>query len=247
MDHRSVFFKIQVFDRIIEAVCDSVASVSCLSNAIFDSLQSKFPSKLSPSTKQLKAANQLPIETRGTVNLPVQTAVKVFDHTFHVLVKSESDCLTGLDFIEDHNCDPMFSKKKLLICDTISVPLYHKKFEFSYNNVFRVLSQDTISIPSGHSAVVPAFIPGWQRPPIALAALFEPNERFIGDKALTAPDKLFNYSKDVILVVVENSGDEPVTLCKDTTLGTSEIVPKKHIQNVGVHKPKEKSPTKFNN
>ena len=108
------------------------------------------------------------------------------------------------------------------------------------------MSQDTISIPSCHSAVVPAFIPDWKRPPIALAALFEPNEQFNGDKALTAPDMLFNYSEDVIPVVVENSGDEPVTLYKHTTIGTSEIVPKEHIQNVGVHKPKEKSRLKFN-
>ena len=113
-----MFYKIQVFDRIIEAVCDSRASVSCLSSAIFDSLQgSKTPLKLSLSTTQLKTANQIPIETRGTVNLRVQIAEKVFDHTFHVLVKSESDCLIGLDFLEVHKCDPMFSKKKLLICD----------------------------------------------------------------------------------------------------------------------------------
>ena len=152
----------------------------------------------------------------------------------------------GLDFLEDHKCDPMFSKKQLLICDSASVPLYHKKFEVPFNKVFLVVSQDTISIPSGHSAVVPAFIRDWKRPPIALAALFEPNERFNGGEALTAPDMFFNYSEDVIPVVVENSGDEPVTLYKDTTLGTSEKVPKEHIQNVGVHKHKEKSQLKFN-
>ena len=95
--------------------------------------------------------------------------------------------------------------------------------------------------------MVPAFIPDWKRPPIALlAALFEPNGRFNGDKAVTAPEMLFNYSEDVIPVVVENSGDEPVTLYKDTTLGTSETVPKEHIQNVGVHKPGEKPQLKFN-
>ena len=138
------------------------------------------------------------------------------------------------------------SRKKLLICDTVSVPLYHKKFEVPYNKVFRIVSQDTISIPSGHSAVVPAFIPDWKRPPIALKALFEPNGRFNGDKALTAPDMLFNYSEDVIPVVIENSGDEPVTLYKDTTLGTSEIVRKEHIQNIWVQKPNDKLETKFN-
>ena len=152
----------------------------------------------------------------------------------------------GLDFLEYHKCDPMFLKKKTLICDTVSVPLYHKKFELPYNKVFRVVPQDTISIPSGHTVVVSTFIPDRKRPPIALAALFEPNGRFNGDKALTAPVILFNYSEDVIPVVIENSGDEPVTLYKDTTLGTSEIVPKKHIQNVGVYKPKDKPPTKYN-
>ena len=103
------------------------------------------------------------------------------------------------------------------------------------------MSQDTISIPSCHSAVVLAFIPDWKRPSIALAALFESNGRFNGDKALTSPDMLFNYSGDVIPVVFENSGDEPVTLYKDTTLGTSELVPKEHIQ-----KPKDKTQTEFN-
>ena len=102
VDHRSVFVKIQVFDRIIGAVCDSGASVFCLSSAIFDSLQPQNPLKLSHSTTQLKLAKQLPIEARGTVNLPVKIAEKVFDHTFHVLVKCESDCLKGLDFPQDH-------------------------------------------------------------------------------------------------------------------------------------------------
>ena len=59
--------------------------------------------------------------------------------------------------------------------------------------------------------MVPAFFPDWKRPPMALAALFEPNGRLNGDKALMAPDMLFNYSEDVIPVVIENSGHEPVT------------------------------------
>ena len=94
--------------------------------------------------------------------------------------------------------------------------------------------------------MLPAFIPDWKRPPLALAALFEPNGLFNGDKALMAPDMLFNYSEDIIPVVIENSGVEPGTLYKDMTPGTSEIVPEEHIQNVGVHKPKDKSQTKFN-
>ena len=45
VDHRIVFVKIQVLGRIIEAVCDSDVSVSCLTSSIVDSLQSKTPLK----------------------------------------------------------------------------------------------------------------------------------------------------------------------------------------------------------
>ena len=63
---------------------------------------------------------------------------------------------------------------------------------------------------------------------------------------MTAPDLLFNYIEEIIPVVIENSGDEPVALYKDVILRTSEKKPKKHIQIFGVHKPKDKSQTKFN-
>ena len=144
----------------------------------------------------------------------MQIARKMFDHTFHVLVKSESDCLVGVDFLEDHKCDPVFSKRKLMICDSVAIRFYYKKFEIPLNKVFLVVSQETISIPSGHSAVVPAFISECKRPSIALTALFEPNGRFNGNKALTAPDMLFNYSDEVISVVIENSDDGFVTCTK---------------------------------
>ena len=111
VDHRSVYVKIQLFNQTIEAVCDSGASVSCLSSEIFDSLRSQHKLQLVPSNTQLKAANQLPIECRGIVQLPVRIGSKLFNHAFHVLVKS--DCLIGLEFLDDHKCDPMFSKKQI--------------------------------------------------------------------------------------------------------------------------------------
>ena len=55
---------------------------------------------------------------------------------------------------------------------------------------------------------------------------------------MTAPDMLFNYSEDLVPVIIRNTGDDAVTVYKITTLGTSEIVPKEHIQNVGYTNPK---------
>ena len=73
----------------------------------------------------------------------------------------------------------------------------------------------------------------------------KPNDRFNGEKALTAPDLLFKLTEDVIPVVIENSGDESVTVYNDTTLCTSEVVPKDHIQNVGMSKARGKQETMF--
>ena len=100
--HPSVFIQIKIFDRITEAICDSGASVSCLSIEINDSLKTKHSLKMEPSRTQLKAANHLPKETRGTVRLPVKIGGMKAEHEFHALAKSEADCLIGLDFLENH-------------------------------------------------------------------------------------------------------------------------------------------------
>ena len=58
-----------------------------------------------------------------------------------------------------------------------------KKDEIPNEEFFRVVSQDTIFVPSGHSVVVPAIIPDWERLPIEMAAAFEPNEQFNEEKS----------------------------------------------------------------
>ena len=80
-----MFIQITIFDRTIEAICDSGASVSCLSSEIYDSLKLKHSLRLEPALRQLKAANQLPIETRGVVRLPISLGGRKLEHNFHVL------------------------------------------------------------------------------------------------------------------------------------------------------------------
>ena len=83
---------------------------------------------MEPIRTQLKAANQLPIETRGIVCLPLKTGGKKVEHKFHVLAKAEADCFMGLEFLEDHQWDPLNSKKKLRLNYDTCVFLYHKFF-----------------------------------------------------------------------------------------------------------------------
>ena len=228
-------------------MCDSEASVSCLSSETFDSIQTQRALQLTPSSTHLKAANQLPIETRGTVTLPVQIGSNVFHHKFHVLAKSKADCLIGLGFLDDHICDPLFLKKTLQIAQSSSVPLYHKTFKIPFGQVFRVIAQDTVSIPAGHSMIIPACIPDWKRSPVELVGTFEPHQKFNGDKDLTAPDMLFTKTEDIIPLVIENSGDSPITVYKHTKLGSLEVISREQIQNIGIDKTGLVNETKMTN
>ena len=153
----------------MEAIWDSGANMSCLSIEIYDSLKTKHSLEMEPSRTQIKAANQLPIETRGIVHLPVKIGGMKFQHKLHVLAMFEADCLIGLHFLEDHQCDPSFSKMKLRLNDDTCVPFYQNVPSIQTDQVFRVVATDSLLVLASHSMIIPARIPGWKRPPIELA------------------------------------------------------------------------------
>ena len=82
IDHRSVFVQLSICGKIIEAVCDSGASVSCLSSNVFDQIKQLQKLKLEPTQDKLVAANKLPIQTRGKVLLLLKIGPKQFEHVF---------------------------------------------------------------------------------------------------------------------------------------------------------------------
>ena len=155
----------KICEKKIEAFCDCRASVSCLSPSIYDELKQTPKFDLQPCLRKLKVASALPIEVKGVVRLPVVIGPKSHEHDFCVLDKSETDCLLGLDFLETNKCDPLFSCMKLKLDSNSFVPLYHKQFDYGNDNVFRVISTETLSVPPRHTRIIPAHIPNWKRPP----------------------------------------------------------------------------------
>ena len=232
IDHRSVFVQLSICGKIIEAVCDSGASVSCLSSNVFDQIKQLQKLKLEPTQDKLVAANKLPIQTRGKVLLLLKIGPKQFEHVFHVLEHSEADCLIGLDFLKKHRCDPLISKDVLRLDDDTQVPLYHREIDEGTTSVFRVVVSETVSVPAGHSMIVPALMQDWKRPLHETVAIFEPNDRFDGTKEAVAPNILFNLAEPTVPVTVENTGDEPLTIYEKTTLGTSENLPIRALRSI---------------
>ena len=232
VDPRSVFFEMKLYEKKFEAVCDCGASVSCLSPSIDNELKQTHNFNLQPCLRKLKAANGLPIEVKGVVRLPAVIGAKSYEHDFCVLDKSEADCLLGLDFLETNKCDPLLSCMKLKLDSNSFVPLYHKQFEYGHDDIFRVISTETLSVRPGHTRIISAHIPNWKRPPIQVCPLFEPRDKFEPNNEVSAPNVLFDFTEEVIPIAIDNKTEEEITIYKNTTLGFSEFVPEAVINNI---------------
>ena len=81
MDHRSLYLQISILNKQVEAVCDSGASVSCLSEKLFDQINENQQVKIQPSKTRLSTANQMPIQFKGTVSVPIKIGFKTYEHT----------------------------------------------------------------------------------------------------------------------------------------------------------------------
>ena len=155
--------------------------------------------------------------------VPVNVGNQWFHHEFRVLEKSEANCLSGLDFLERHKCEPLFSRSELKLDSPHSIPLYHKNFEIDKNAIFRVVATETIKVPAGHATILPAHIPNWKKLPFHLNAVFEPLGNFTLSGDISASNIPFDFSDKTIPVILTNKTDSEITIYKNTTLGSSEL------------------------
>ena len=124
--------------------------------------------------------------------------------------------------------------------------MYHKQFDYGNDNFFRVISTETLSVPPGHTRIIPAYIPNWKRPPIQVCALFEPKDKLEPNNEVSAPNVLFDLTEEVIPIVIDNKTEEEITIYKNTTLGFSEIVPEAVINNISKLPKSLPAPIKIN-
>ena len=94
------------------------------------------------------------------------------------------------------------------------------------------MALEKISIPPQHVMIVPGTFPGWKVPPVARVTLSEPNERFIVNESQIALDALFSFEKGLDPITIANTNDEVLTIYKDTTLGSSQLVSDRLMQEI---------------
>ena len=112
------------------------------------------------------------------------------------------------------------------------VPLYRQQFSFDEKQIYRVVELEKVLIPPQHVMIVPGTISGWKAPPVARFALFQSHERFIENENQIAQDALFSFEKGIVPITIANTNDEVLTIYKDTTLGSSQLISDRLIQEV---------------
>ena len=71
IDNKSVFVNLEVCSSPVTAVCDTGASVSCISQRLLKRLPLNFQNRLQSAHRRLLAATQAEILVSGTVTLPI--------------------------------------------------------------------------------------------------------------------------------------------------------------------------------
>ena len=249
VDDKSVFVRVTVCEIPLDAVCDTGASVSCLSPKVFIRLPEKIQSSLKPCSKRLLAANQGEIKIKSEVTVEMKIASMNFRHTFLVLEASEAECLLGLDFLETHKCDPMFSEMKLRLNRDTSANLFHRTAPVQSWNypVMRVVARETSFIPSGHEAIIRGKNDLNDHTLLQKTGIFEPSQSFCDKQNVLAFNTLSELQEDAIPARIINPREDRL-IYKGSTLGTFTILQDNIFaqNNVAIHsKQKHTAITKY--
>ena len=156
IDNKSVFVNLDVCSSPVGVVCDTGASMSCLSQRLLKRLTLNLQNRLQPAHCRFLAANQSEVPVSGTVTFPISIASNRYQQQFVVFKSSETDCLLGLDFLEDNHCDALFPSMQLRFPNSQTVTLFYSRkalWDPSPEQV-KVIARETTFFPACHEAVI---------------------------------------------------------------------------------------------
>ena len=133
-----------------------------------------------------------------------------FRHTFLALEASEAECLLGLDFLETHKCDPMFSEMKLQLNRGTSANPFHRTAPVQswHYPVMKVVARETSFIPSGHEAIILGEIDLDDHNFLTKAVVFEPSQYFCDKPNVLAFNTVSELRENAIPARIINPGED---------------------------------------
>ena len=144
-----------------------------------------------------------------------------FRHTFLVLEASEAECLLGLDFLETHKCDPMFSELELRLKRDTTADLFDRTAPVQswHYPVMRVVARETSFLPSAHEVIIRGKIDLDDHTLLTKAGIFEPSQSFCDKQNVLAFNTLSELQEHAIPARIINPGEDRM-IHKGSRLGT---------------------------
>ena len=223
IDNKNVFVNLEVCSSPVTAVCDTGASVSCISQRLLKRLPLNFQNQFQPARCRLLAAKEAEIPVSGTVTLPISLASNRYQQKFFVSKSSEADCILALDFLEDNHCDALFSSMQLRFPISQTVLLFHTRRALSDPSLeqVKVIARETTFIPAGHDAVIMGELLT-QSFPEKSGVIFEPSTTFREKHQILAFNSLCKSGEMITARLINPVED--VTVSKGTSLGSFSVV-----------------------
>ena len=109
------------------------------------------------------------------------------------------------------------------------------------------MSLEKVSIPPHTVMIEPGKIPDWKPPPVARVTLFQPHECLINNENQKTQDALFSFEKGIVPITIANRNDVDLTVYKNTTLGSSQLVSDRLMREINQKQTKHynKADTKY--
>ena len=172
-----------------------------------------------------------------------------FRYAFLVLEASEAECLLGLDFLETHKCDSMFSEMKLRSNRGTSASLFQRTAPvLSWHcPLMRVVARETSFIPSSHEAIFLGKIDLDDYTLLQKAGIFEPSQSFCEKQNVLAINTLTELQEDAVPARIINPGEDRMIYIS-STLGRFTVLQDDTFaqNNIVIHsKPKHTALTKY--
>ena len=215
--------KILISNRAVDALVDTGASISCISEYLCERIISNYHQKVARDNKFLGKPVFNAIRgvcgeihpVRGTIELPFSINGLKVVHTFHIFSRLEHQMILGLDFLEAYKASINLSESTISFYEgAIETPMYTAKQPYSMSDKVKAAYSVILKPRSQTSLMIKA-----PKPYNGHQVLIEPLVSKHNTKFMTAKTVDVMYGQYTSCVVF-NPTSVPIQLQRDTAIGT---------------------------
>ncbi|NRB81976.1 MAG: hypothetical protein HRU38_25525, partial [Saccharospirillaceae bacterium] len=218
------YVKVKIFDTFNYALTDSGSPVSLISKQI---IPKHILSTLKSCKTNLVGAEGSSLKIVGKLNTHIFITDQKFEFESMVVDNLEETILIGSNFLVANKCVLNFSNLSLKV-GSVTIPLLTIKHT-NKQSTFGVYLHKTLKIPAKSVADNIQFKTKNRKTkkPIysTFSGIFSPCDKLLAKKyAIVGTDLLVNIKKGKSYIKLENPNNYPVTVYKNQTLGTVNVV-----------------------